>query len=170
VASVFVSRIDTLVDKLLEQTMKSNSNTEDLKGKAAVANCHLIFANYRQLFEQDRFLKLADKGLKRQRFLWASTSTKNPAYSDIKYVTELIAPLTIDTLPVPTIEAFLDHGQIKIALTQDISMAQVVMERLKENNIDINQICDKLLKDGISAFQNSFASLLKSIEQKAAIF
>ncbi|MFH1621999.1 MAG: transaldolase [Candidatus Omnitrophota bacterium] len=162
VASVFVSRIDISVDKLLEE----NRGDVNLKGRAAVANSKLIFAKYVELFSDEKFLKLESKGLRKQRALWASTSTKNPNYNDIKYVTELIGKETINTMPPSTIEAFLNHGIIESTLSPDTSEAKKVINALEKFNIDIISVCDKLLKYGIVAFENSFASLLKSIELK----
>lgn len=161
VASVFVSRIDTACDKLLDQ-----AKTPSLKGKAAVANSALIYSKFCEIFSSDEFKKLEGKGANIQRALWASTSTKNPAYSDIKYVTELIAKNTINTLPEPTFEAFLDHGVVKEALTSDVSSAQKAIDDLREAGIDINEVSAKLLQDGVIAFQKSFESLLNSIEGK----
>jgi transaldolase len=98
--------------------------------------------------------------------LWGSTSTKNPAYSDIKYVTELIGKHTVNTMPDNTLEAFLDHGVIREALTPDMRDSQAIMNRLKNFGIDINEVCQKLLDDGVAVFEKSFVSLLNSIEQK----
>jgi transaldolase len=172
VASVFVSRIDTSVDKLID--VKSASLSVDkkdaiqkLKGKAAVANVSLIFAKYLEIFSGKEFIALEKEGLKKQRALWASTSTKNPAYSDIKYVTELIAKDTINTVPQSTIDAFIDHGAVKSALSQDTTVAQTIFSSLESFGIDVNRICGDLLKDGVMAFQRSFNSLLRSIELKA---
>lgn len=172
VASVFVSRIDTAVDKLLEGLLtkeKSEENSKKLallKGKAAVSNSQIIYKEFLDIFHSDEFKRLKDKGAHTQRVLWGSTSTKNPAYSDIKYVTELIGKDTVNTMPEATFEAFLDHGQIKEALTSDIKDANELIRRLKENGIDINLVCDQLLKDGVTAFEKSFESLLNSLNEK----
>lgn len=172
VASIFVSRIDTSVDKLINEkliTQKDQAKKimlQNLKGKAAVANSRLIFAKYLEIFSKKEFFKLETKGLRKQRVLWASTSTKNPAYSDIKYVTELIGKSTVNTMPNSTIDAFLDHGIINNALSSDLSDANRIIVSLKNFDIDINQVCAKLLRNGVSAFENSFNSLLKTIESK----
>jgi len=164
VASVFVSRVDTLVDDLIGE----NEALKSLKGKAAVANSSLIFKEYMEIFNSPDFKRLKEKGANVQRVLWASTSTKNPAYSDIKYVTELISKNTVNTLPENTFNAFLDHGVIEEALGQDASDATRVLDTLKDSSIYIKDICSKLLQDGIVAFEKSFDSLLNSIEEKAA--
>lgn len=174
VASIFVSRIDTLVDKFIDEkinALKSRKYQDAdrllvLKGKAAVANVQLIFDSYLEKFSRDEFLRLESQGLKRQRALWASTSTKNPAYSDIKYVTELIGKNTINTMPTSTIEAFLEHGIIKDALGLEISQANEIVGSLNNFGIDIDKVCAELLRDGVLAFENSFNSLLKTIELK----
>ena len=172
VASVFVSRIDTSIDKSIEEILASLSDEakritlKNLKGKAAVSNSSLIFAKYLEIFSKEEFLKLKAKGLKQQRVLWASTSTKNPDYPDIKYVTELIGKSTINTLPMATIEAFLEHGEVINALTSNINSPQEVIKSLMNFDIDVNQVCIKLLKEGVNAFVKSFESLLKTIELK----
>jgi len=174
VASVFVSRIDSIIDKLVDKKISSQKDSgsidrlEKLKGKAAVANSQLIFAKYLEIFSAQPFLDLESKGLNKQRALWASTSTKDPVYSDIKYVAELIGRETINTIPAATLKAFLDHGSIENALTSNSSSASKIFESLKGFGIDINQICAKLLKNGVMAFEDSFNSLLKTIESKEA--
>jgi transaldolase len=158
VASVFVSRLDTSVDSMLTQ--------DPLKGKAAQANCGLIYNKYLETFSAEEFRKLQKMGANPQRVLWASTSTKNPAYSDVKYVTELIAKDTVNTMPEQTFKAFLDHGKVKEALNGDISLARDALNDLKEKGIDINAVCSQLLREGLSAFEKSFDSLLNSLEAK----
>lgn len=173
VASVFVSRVDTLVDNLIDTKLQSESNgahtkqLEELKGMAAVANSAIIYDKYMATFSSDRFRHLAEKGANVQRLLWGSTSTKNPAYSDIKYVTELIGKNTVNTIPQATLEAFLDHGTVKEALPGDLTQAQKRIGRLQESGIDINEVCKKLLDDGVIAFQKAFDSLLQAIQEKA---
>ena len=164
VASVFVSRIDTFVDGLIGE----NEALRSLKGKAAVANSSLIFKEYMEIFNSPSFKRLKEKGANIQRVLWASTGTKNPAYSDIKYVIELIGKNTVNTLPESTFNAFLDHGAIEETLGQDASDATRALDILKDSSIDIKDICSRLLQDGIVAFEKSFDSLLDSIEEKAA--
>lgn len=172
VASVFVSRLDTTTDKILdgqlakEQDEVAKNKLQSLKGKAAVANAKLIFHKYLEIFSSGEFKPLEEKGANLQRVLWGSTSTKNPNYSDIKYVSELIARNTVNTMPEHTLEAFLDHGVVREAITADIKEAQDIIENLKGLGIDINSICAKLLQEGVMAFEKSFESLLNSIEEK----
>lgn len=172
VASIFVSRIDTAVDNLLEEKIIKEKDQEkkiqlsSLKGKAAAANANLIYKKYLETFTSSEFKQIQDKGAQFQRVLWGSTSTKNPAYSDIKYVTELIAKNTINTLPENTFEAFLDHGFIKEASISDISDAQNIINSLEGLGININKVLVKLLHDGVVSFEKSFVSLLHSIEEK----
>ncbi len=173
VASVFVSRIDNAVDALLDEKIAqaTNESTKEklrsLKGKAAVANCRLIFEKFRELFVSDAYRSLAPKKADVQRLLWGSTSTKNPDYSDIKYVSELIARPTVNTMPEKTLMAFLDHGVVKESLGGDIKEAQDLCTTLKQQGIDIHQVCAKLLQEGVKAFEDSFEALLATIEKKA---
>lgn len=151
VASIFVSRIDTAVDKLLKR--------EDLKGKAAVANSKLIYQKYLEIFNDRKDI---------QRVLWASTSTKNPAYSDLKYVEELVGKNTVNTVPNETWAALLDHGKAIEAITKSVGEARKAIADLKTEGIDISEVCRQLLADGVVAFERSFDSLLKSIQTKAS--
>lgn len=171
VASVFVSRADTAVDMLLDRLIAASFERRDylseLKGKAASANCALIYKKYREIIKSDEFKRLEQKGAHLQRVLWASTSTKNPAYSDIKYVSELIAKDTINTLPEPTFEAFLDHGLIRQALDEDAHWAEDIILKLKEVGIDLDKILAQLLSDGVIAFEKAFDSLLATVTKKA---
>ena len=165
VASVFVSRVDTSADKLLDQ-LPDKKEPASLKGKAAVANANLIYREYAQIFAGDEFKRLKQQGASVQRVLWGSTGTKNPDYSDIKYVTELIGKDTVNTVPEKTLEAFLDHGVVKETLTADADEAQGIIDALQRLGIDINAVCAKLLEDGVVAFEKSFDSLLDAIEKK----
>ena len=174
VASVFVSRIDTTVDKSLDEKTAHSAETstrnklESLKGKAAVANCKLIFEQWKTMANSDPFKSLARNKANVQRVLWASTGTKNPNYSDLKYVTELIAPPTVNTVPQKTLEAFLDHGEIKEGLSGTRNDAQETINALNHLGIDLSQVCEHLLKEGVVAFEKSFEELLNSIETKVA--
>ncbi|MBE0433676.1 transaldolase [candidate division WOR-3 bacterium] len=174
VASVFVSRVDTLTDRLLEENLKSTqdgsarSEMERLKGKAAIANAAIIYDRFREIFSSENYRRISRHGGNLQRVLWGSTSTKNPEYSDIKYVTELIGRDTVNTIPEETLEAFIDHGVVKESLPGDTRQARETIGRLNHVGIDINEICEKLLEDGAGAFQRSFDSLLRAIEQKAS--
>ena len=172
VASVFVSRVDTLIDKFLDEKIavqndEVRNKSELLKGKAAVANCAMIFSRYKEIFLSQEFKEIRKKGARIQRLLWGSTSTKNPVYSDIKYVAELIGKNTINTIPEKTLSAFFDHGSVKQALTDEIAEHQKTITELAQHGIDINAVCKKLLRDGVIAFEKSFDSLLASITEKA---
>lgn len=172
VASVFVSRIDSVIDKILDEKIETEDDAtikdklRSLKGKAAVANSQLIYGKYREFIASDEFNQLHAKGANIQRALWGSTSTKNPEYNDIKYVVELIGKDTVNTVPGNTLEAFLDHGEVKEVLTDDTDEAKRVINDLKSFGIDINEVCKMLLDKGVVAFENSFESLLTAIEQK----
>jgi transaldolase len=173
VASVFVSRIDSTIDKTLGDKAAAATDgalklkLEALQGRAAVANAEIIFHKYGQLFAGPEFKALEAFGAKTQRVLWASTGTKNPKYNDIKYVTELIAKPTVNTLPDKTLEAFMDHGVIKIAMPGDVAGAQKAIQDLRAEGIDVGVVCLKLLADGLVAFEQSFDELTQSIEEKA---
>lgn len=161
VASFFVSRVDTAVDKELEA--KGN---KELLGKIAVANSKLAFSISEEMFSSQRWKNLAAKGARKQRLLWASTSTKNPNYSDLLYVDTLIGPDTINTMPPNTIDAFIDHGKVEMTLNKGIDEAMLQLKELKKLGIDINKITNKLLVDGVKSFSDSFESLRGSLEDK----
>jgi transaldolase len=165
VASVFVSRIDTAADKLLDQ-LQGREEAASLKGKAAVANSNLIYRAYTEIFSGDAFKGMGKEGASVQRVLWGSTGTKNPAYSDIKYMAEMIAKDTVNTVPENTLEAFLDHGVAQETITADANEAQGIIDSLQGLGIDINNVCAQLLEDGVVAFEQSFDSLLDAIEKK----
>jgi len=171
VASVFVSRIDTIVDVALNKMILESdpANKEKLiflLGRAAVANCSLIYQKYLDIFSSRSFKMLASKGANAQRVLWASTSTKNPDYSDTKYISALIAENTVNTVPENTIKAFLDHGKIERPMDGDTKRSRETIEHLNKVGIDVNSVCGKLLKDGVLSFIKSFKSLLDTIEKK----
>lgn len=174
VASIFVSRIDTAVDKFIDGKLaKETDNTkrkklQSLKGKAAVANSRIIFKTWQDLSESDEAKALGKKGANVQRVLWASTGTKNPDYSDIKYVAELIAAPTVNTIPEKTLAAFLDHGYVYDAFDDNIKPALEIIEDLKAFGIDVDAVCDDLLAKGVAAFKDAFTDLSASIEKKAA--
>jgi transaldolase len=170
VASFFISRIDSKVDNRLAELIK-NDNTdagraEELQGRAAVANARLSYSHFLQTLESERYKGLLSKGAHIQRPLWASTSTKNPSYPDIKYVQELIAPNTVNTLPLATLLAFLDHGDPGITIEQQLEHEIWVLESLAELGIDMPAITNELEEEGVAAFVKSFESLLRSIEIK----
>lgn len=172
VASVFVSRVDTKVDKILEElASKKEDKTKkekilDLRGKAAVANCKMIYQRFKEIFFSGEFNDLREKGANIQRALWASTSTKNPDYRDVRYVEELIGPDSINTMPHQTVLAFHDHGLVRPAIEDDTDGAKRVLAELKSLGIDISGICESLQKEGVEAFSRSFVSLIDSIEKK----
>ena len=171
VASFFVSRVDTEVDKRLDAIAAAgDAATKDramaLKGRAAIANAKLAYQLFREQFATDRWAALAARGARVQRPLWASTSTKNPAYRDVVYVEELLGPDTVDTMPPATIEAFRDHGVVARTLDQNVREAERVMTQLAELGIDFRDATDKLLVDGLASFQKSFDSLIAGLERK----
>ncbi len=163
VASFFVSRVDTLIDKLLE---KAGLAAGDLEGKIAIANAKAAYKEFKRIFGSERFQRLAAKGARPQRVLWASTSTKNPKYRDVIYAEELIGPDTVDTAPPATIEALKDHGQIRASLEEGLDEAAALIERLKEFDIDYDAAMDQLQDEGVASFANSFTTLLKTLEEK----
>lgn len=170
VASFFVSRVDTKVDERLEELMKAEgpqaNQAAELRGKIAIANSRLAYQQFKEVFSSSRFQALQAKGAHIQRPLWASTSTKNPAYSDIKYVQELIARDTINTLPQDTLEEFEDHGTVQLTIEEDLEAARQALETLESLGISMRQITDELEDEGVASFANSFESLLKTIETK----
>ena len=176
VASVFVSRVDSLIDSLLEKEINKSDNEREkselksLMGKSAIANSQLIYRQNKKIFSLPRFQEMTKNNANKQRVLWASTSTKNPNYSDVKYVKELIAPETVNTMTEDTIEAFIDHGKVEIAITDNIVAAEQVISNLKERKIFIDEICQHLLEDGVKKFIDSFQSLLEAIEKKKESF
>jgi transaldolase/glucose-6-phosphate isomerase len=176
VASFFVSRVDTLTDKLLETQLSSATSKAEkdkiasLFGKAAVANAKIAYKKYKNIFSGKRFLTLKEKGGRIQRILWGSTGTKNLKYSDIKYVEELIAPDSINTLPETTLDAFKDHGQAKITISDHLEEAERVFPELKSVGIEINDVTGQLEREGVKLFSDSFFALLKEIAQKRDSF
>jgi transaldolase len=176
VASFFVSRVDTLTDKLLENRLTSPASKaekekiENLLGKAAVANAKIAYKRYKDIFSNKRFLALREKGGQIQRLLWGSTGTKNTSYSDIKYVEELIGPDSINTMPEKTMMAFKDHGQARTTITDHLEEAERIFEDLKSVNIDINSVTEQLETEGVKLFSDSFFSLLEEIAKKRDSF
>ena len=174
VASFFVSRVDTAVDKLLDAVIPrwpgspKAETAISLKGKVAVANARLAYARFREIFSTPRWKGLAGKGARTQRPLWASTGTKNPAYSDVLYVEELIGPDTVNTMPTATIDAFRDHGTVADALTGREAEAREVLNDLGLLDIGIEEVCAKLTADGVESFADSFRKLLAAIERRLA--
>lgn len=163
VASVFISRIDSKVDKILEE-----KGLNDLLGKVGIANLKLVYQQYKSIFHGPRFEALAQAGAATQRPLWASTSTKNPNYRDVLYVETLIGPETVNTLPLSTLEAFRDHGIAATTVEDDLDEAKQVMVQLAEAGISLDQIMDELLAEGVEKFVTPFDQLLNSIAEKRA--
>jgi transaldolase len=166
VASYFVSRVDTIVDKRLAEL--DDPAAAALMGKTAIANSRLVYQRYKEIFRSDEgaFADLAAAGAPVQRLLWASTGTKNPAYSDTLYIDELIGPDTITTMPPATIEAFRDHGTLAYTLEKDLDEAQLVFDHLAELRVDVNGLTEQLQVDGVAAFVKSFDSLMATIAAK----
>jgi transaldolase len=164
VASFFVSRVDTKVDKELEERGR-----QDLRGKAAVANAKLAYAAFQEIFSGERWDRLAAAGAAVQRPLWGSTSTKNPDYSDTLYVDELIGPDTVNTMPDATIEAARDHATPARTVDRDVDAARELMRELEDVGIDLDDIVlRQLVEEGVQAFGDSYESLLESLERKAS--
>ena len=163
VASFFVSRVDTEADRRLDEI----GGQDELKGKLAIANAKLAYQRYKEIFAGERWDALAAKGATPQRCLWASTSTKNPAYRDVMYVEELIGPDTVDTMPKETIEAFQDHGDIAPTLEQGIDEAKRLFQEIKEAGVDYDDVTATLEREGVEKFAESFAELLEGIRSKS---
>ena len=163
VASFFVSRVDTEADRRLDELGAPG----ELKGKLAIANAKLAYERYKAIFAGARWEALAAKGATPQRCLWASTSTKNPAYSDVMYVENLIGPMTVNTMPEETIEAFQDHGKVAATLEAGIDEAERVFEQIREVGIDYADVTDTLEREGVQKFADSFAELLEGIRAKS---
>ena len=171
VASVFISRVDSDVDKVLDSkenlpaSMQSKQAGKSLRGLAAVANAKMIYKKFQEFFYSKEFKKLQEKGANIQRVLWASTSSKDPAYSKVKYVEELIGPYTVNTMPEETVKIFLQSGKVRVTVEENLEDAKRVIENLKKEGIYINAVCDKLQTEGIRKFIESFDSLIDSISK-----
>jgi transaldolase len=176
VASVFVSRIDTLVDSLLEEKMREahedveKEQYKNLMGLAAVANTKLVYQKYREIFTDSRFVRLTERQAMVQRPLWGSTSTKNPAYDDLKYVSPLIGPDTVNTVPPNTYAVILERAQPKATVEREADKAREQVEELKRAGIDIEGVMKKLENDGVAAFEKSFDGLYELLERKKKDF
>ena len=169
VASFFVSRVDTAVDGLLEPRVQSGEEElADLLGRAAIANAALAYRDFQQTVATQRFQTLKARGARAQRPLWASTGTKNAAYSDVLYIDSLIAPDTVNTMPPATLDSYLDHGRVELSLEPSIPEAERVMQALEDNGVSMTEVTDKLLADGVKAFADSFVTLLANVEEKKA--
>ena len=171
VASFFVSRVDVLVDQLLEEKIKAANQSarqklKDLEGKAAIANARLAYQEFKRLFGGPRFAALKQRGARVQRPLWASTSTKNPAYRDVLYVEELIGPDTVNTMPLTTIESFHDHGRVRLSIEDQIPEARAQLATLADVGIHYNQVTRQLQEEGVQKFTDSFHTLFQCIDKK----
>jgi transaldolase/glucose-6-phosphate isomerase len=171
VASFFISRIDSLVDSMIDDKLKTATDPQQktllnsLKGKVAIANGKLTYQRYQRIFSGPRWEALSAKGAQTQRVLWASTSTKNPAYRDVMYVEELIGADTVNTMPPATIDAFRDHGKLRKSLTENVAGAQKVMDDLAKSGISIKEVTTKLTTDGVKLFADAFHKLLGVVEK-----
>jgi transaldolase len=164
VASFFVSRVDTETDRRLDEI----GGHDELKGKLAIANAKLAYAVFKEIFSGEDWEFLESKGATEQRPLWASTSTKNPQYGDLMYVEELVGPQTVNTMPVSTLEALMDHGEVNPkALEEGLDEALALIEKLKEVGVDYEDVTEVLEKEGVQKFADSFNELLEGIEDKS---
>jgi transaldolase/glucose-6-phosphate isomerase len=173
VASFFISRIDVSVDAVVEGRLKTSKDPREqeqlksLLGKVAIANGKETYVSYQKIFSGDRWKALAAKGAQTQRVLWASTSTKNPNYSDVLYVEELIGPDTVNTIPPVTFNAFRDHGHPRASLTENVEAANRTMETVAKLGISMKEITDKLTDDGVRLFAEAFDKLLQAVEKSS---
>ncbi|MDQ8153484.1 MAG: transaldolase [Gemmatimonadota bacterium] len=172
VASFFVSRVDSEIDKRLDAQVARGTLSADaaaaIKGKAAVANAKLAYHLFTDRFSGTRWEALAARGARVQRPLWASTSTKNPAYRDVIYVEELVGPQTVNTLPPATLEAFRDHGDTRRSIDEDLVGAKRALAAVESTGISVREVTDQLLGEGLASFQKSFDTLLAGLEAKAS--
>jgi transaldolase len=173
VASFFVSRIDTLVDSMIDERLKTAKGDdvqllEALRGKIAIANAKQAYRYYQKMIETPRWKALAARGAQSQRLLWASTSTKNPKYRDVLYIEELIGPDTVNTIPPATMDAFRDHGILRRTLDTDLAAADKTMSDLEKTGISMKQVTGKLLNDAIRLFDDAFTQLHQVVDQKRA--
>ena len=175
VASVFVSRIDVAVEKLIDERLDRTNDPEarealiGLRGKVAIANAKLAYRRYKRLFAGARWDALRGKGARVQRLLWASTGRKNPAYSDVLYVEELIARDTVNTMPPETMDAFRDHGRVRASLEENVADAECVMKTLDDCDISIDKVTTKLVDEAVQLFADAFDKLLGAVARKRAV-
>jgi transaldolase len=172
VASFFISRIDSMVDAIIDGKLKASKDTSEqqlksVQGKVAIANGKQTYQKYQAIFGTDRWKALAAKGGQTQRVLWASTSTKNSAYRDVLYVEELIGRDTVDTIPPATLDAFREHGKPRASLTEDVASAKKTMETTAKLGISMKEVTDKLTNDGVRLFAEAFDKLLEAVEKSS---
>ena len=166
VASVFVSRLDTVADRLLERI--GSPEALSLRGTIAIANARRIYRRFREIFDGERFTDLARRGVRLQRPLWASTGTKNPSYSDVMYLESLIGPDTITTVPPATMDAFRDHGRVRVTVgTEEVDAeAAAILDKAAALDLDVHALTEQLQTDGIDAFASSFEQLIVTVDEK----
>jgi transaldolase len=175
VASFFVSRLDVLVDQLLVNQIKASTDLARLQqltvlqGKAAIANARLAYQEFHRLFSGPRFVTLKQHGARVQRPLWASTSTKNPAYRDVLYVEELIGPETVNTMPLTTIDSFREHGRVRLSLEEHLAEAQAELAALEQAGIHYSQVTRQLQEEGVQKFIDSFQKLFACLDKKRQV-
>jgi transaldolase len=170
-ASFFLSRIDVLVDPLLEQMEKTGRNVElakALQGQAAIACAKLAYQSYKKIFSSNRFKKLADRGAKPHCIVWASTGTKNPARSDVMYIEPLIGPGTVNTMPLETLQAYRDHGRPAVRIEEYLEHARQIPDQLKTLGIDLDKVSDQLEREGVQKFNKPYDSLMAKLREKIA--
>lgn len=173
VASLFVSRIDSMVDTLLNEFARKSAgtlqrNVGTLTGKAAIARARLVYDRYARVFSDSRFLRMTEKGAHKQRIVWASTSTKNPVYSDIMYIESLVGAETITTMPVETLAAYRDHGAPELALPGDLPAAQDVLTGIEALGINMQEVSARLEREGVQKFCAAYDDLLHTLESRYA--
>ncbi len=174
VASFFVSRVDTLIDKRLDEKAQKASpqekaRLEGLRGKAGIANSKVVYEDFLSIFAAERFLAMRARGARVQRPLWASTGTKNPAYSDLLYVENLVGPDTVNTMPEKTLEALLDHGRTRgDAVREGVPEARRLLDDLRAVGIDVEAVGEELQKNGVALFEKSYVELLAAVETRRA--
>lgn len=170
VASFFVSRIDSKVDSRLEQVIAKEGPQAalavGLRGQIAVANAKMAYQRFKEVFESDRFAAIKEHGARLQRPLWASTSTKNPNYSDVLYVDSLIGPNTVNTIPPKTLDDFNHHGSVALTLEENVSQAEAALDNLEKAGVSLDQVTQELEQEGVAAFSKAFVDLLETVEQR----
>ncbi len=175
VASFFISRIDAAVDGMLQKEIDNMANTAEqqmaksLMGKVAIANAKLAYQKFKELFAGPRWDKLKARGAMPQRLLWASTGTKNPEYRDVMYVEELIGPMTVNTMPPSTFDAFRDHGKLRNSIEENVDAARATMANLEKAGINMDAVTDKLLVDGLKLFSDAFDKLLNALDARCKV-
>jgi transaldolase len=166
VASFFISRIDTAVDKMLDKN--GSQEALDLKGKIAVDCAKMVYRSFSQIFYGATFEKMRSRGARVQKIVWGSTGTKNPKYSDVLYLDEIIGPDTINTVPMATLKSFLDHGRPALTITQNVEQAEREVKALKKLNIDLDAATQQLEVEGVAAFSQAFDQMIESLKGRCS--